>query len=149
MKTLILTFAFAMMISTNGLFAKNNHLNANPDQVSLSNLVLETTLEGSLDIKDWMTNDEQWNKQMDLPVIDTVVDEEAGLEIEPWMTDNKQWQPKPAVTYTKNTININGINYKIYDYNNDKELPLNIEAWMVNDGMWKRFKYENTFAKHE
>ncbi|MBN2806301.1 MAG: hypothetical protein JXR22_06555 [Prolixibacteraceae bacterium] len=149
MKTQLLTFAFAMMISINGLFAENKHLNATPDQVSINELAVETSFETGLDIKDWMTNDEQWNKQVDLPLIDTTVEEEASLEIEPWMTDSKQWQAKPAVTCTTNTININGIEYKIYNYNNDKELPLSIEAWMVSDRMWKRYQYENAFAQHE
>ncbi|MBN2806949.1 MAG: hypothetical protein JXR22_09840 [Prolixibacteraceae bacterium] len=149
MKTQLLTLAFAMMIFSNVLLAKSSKLHATPDQVSVNVLLDETAFEASLDLKEWMTNDEQWSKNAELPVLDTVVDEEAALEIEPWMTDNKLWEPKRSVVYSNNSITINGIVYKIYDYNNDREPALNIEAWMVNDKMWKRYKFENTFASHQ
>lgn len=147
MKTQLFTLAFAMMISINGLFAENSKLNATPDQVTINELFAVSSEEASLEIQDWMTNNEQWNKNMELPVIDTVLEAEASLEIESWMTDNKLWQPKSTITFSGNSININGVVYKIYDYNNDKEQPLNIESWMLNDKMWKRYKFESTLAK--
>lgn len=147
MKTQIITIAIAFLLSFNVSFAKSNTINATPDQLTVNALFEAANFESSLDIQEWMTSDIHWNKNLAIPAINVQVEEEAALEIESWMTDNNLWQPKQSQTNSKKEIVINGITFKIYDYNNDKEQALTVEAWMVNDKLWKRYQFENEVAK--
>ena len=76
---------------------------------------LETTVETSLQLESWMTEDAIWNTGSTRLVEQET---EATMEMECWMTDESTWEIAP-----KHTVETDG--------------KLELEQWMVNENNWK------------
>ncbi len=74
---------------------------------------LENITETSLQMENWMTDENIWN----VTATTTFADEtEAQLEMENWMTNDSTWDVKAQLSET--------------------ETGLQIERWMVNEKIW-------------
>lgn len=74
---------------------------------------LENTIEATLQLENWMTDETVWN------VTETSITMEAeeGLEMENWMISDSTWE-------VKTTQNV------------EKDADLQLEEWMINKKVW-------------
>lgn len=111
MKTTIKQLA-ALAIFSVILLAGNRNAEAH-ELVTASSL--ETTVETTLEMENWMTDEAIWNT-----ATTEIVFEEADseLEMESWMTDATNWEVAPKFVM-------------------ETEAGLEMENWMVNENNWK------------
>ncbi len=111
MKTTIKQLA-ALAIFSIILLAGNVNAEAHESITASS---LETTVETTLEMESWMTDESIWST-----AITEIVFEEADseLEMESWMTDTTNWEVTPKIVM-------------------ETETGLEMENWMVNENNWK------------
>jgi len=102
----------AMVIFAIILLAGN--VNAEGNKAILASS-LETSVETSLQMESWMTDEAVWNTSSAAIV---VIETEADLEMENWMTDDETWEVSPRLVQ-------------------ETENKLELEQWMMNENNWK------------
>jgi hypothetical protein len=147
MKTQIFTLAFAMFfLVTVKSFASNPVATSNMNTAVLAE-VLYTFENGidneeTLEIENWMTNENLWEVEAAVHFSAEEVSDEAELEIEEWMTDEQLWEKEGKevegkdrmTTFTDDAGNV----YLMISFSKaEKEAPLRIERWMVDDRYWR------------
>lgn len=76
---------------------------------------LETTVETTLEMESWMTNEAIWNTANTEVV---TVETDNQLELEGWMINPENWEVTPEIVM-------------------EPESGLELENWMVNENNWK------------
>jgi len=84
------------------------------------NIEFTENFEAGLVLEDWMINEDLWHKD-EAMFIETISEE--SLELENWMTNDKVWN-------TNSEISV--------DLGIDQEETLEIEAWMTNEDIWNK-----------
>jgi len=78
--------------------------------------VLENVIEETLNLENWMINDEVWSTGDEF-ALETEI--ENSLEIENWMINDKVWK-------TENPLNLE----------DESDISLELEAWMTDKNVW-------------
>jgi hypothetical protein len=112
MKTRINYLVFAAIFT---LMLVGGNVKAEGTELKASSL--ENVKETSLEVENWIVNNELWSTLFD---VNLNVIYETNLEVEPWMVNDKLW---PA---TEEFIN-----------NLDIEIKLEIENWMIDEKEWR------------
>ena len=98
-------FIFVLLLLAGNVRAEGNDVTASS---------LENTMETSLQLENWMTDETVWT------ITNTAVltvEAETGLEMENWMTNESTWEVKhPLLSET--------------------ETDLQLEGWMTNNKIW-------------
>lgn len=76
---------------------------------------LETAVETTLEMENWMTDATIWNTTS---IVGVEIEAESGLEMENWMTDKETWEVSPNLVQ-------------------DTDSELELEQWMFNEKNWK------------
>jgi len=76
---------------------------------------LETTVETSLQMENWMTDEAVWNTTSTAIIANEA---DADLEMENWMVDDKTWEVSPQLVQ-------------------ETENKMELEQWMINENNWK------------
>ena len=76
---------------------------------------LETTVETTLEMESWMTDEAVWNTATTEIVFEET---DSKLEIQSWMTDAVKWEVAPKLVM-------------------ETETGLELENWMVDENNWK------------
>ncbi|MCK3686371.1 hypothetical protein [Maribellus sp. YY47] len=101
----------AMTIFAVTIFAGN--VNASDNRAKASSH--DATVETSLAIENWMTDESVWNVQAKTIA---APEAETELQLESWMTDEKAWKVSST-----NSV--------------EKEGQLTLENWMIDNSYWK------------
>jgi hypothetical protein len=107
----------------------------------------ENAKETSLEVENWMVNDDLWSTSYD---VNLNVASEIYLEVENWMVNDKLW---PSVEIFNNALDLE-IKLEVENWMIDEkewEIPaacisqvlnhekdLNLEGWMINQNIWNR-----------
>lgn len=86
---------------------------------SLESIVTETTLQ----MENWMTNENIWNRNS-VNIAQFVVETEPSMELETWMTNAEAW----------NMTN---------SFVEEVETEMELEDWMTNDETWNTINIDN------
>lgn len=95
------------------LFILAGNVNAEGTERNASN---HENIEATLEIENWMINDNFWNSTKIVVFENT---NEATMELECWMTNDLTWE-------LKNNIET------------ENEQELTVKPWMINDNNWNR-----------
>jgi len=76
---------------------------------------LETSVETSLQMENWMTDEAIWNTSSSAIFVNET---DAELEMENWMVDDETWEVTPRLVQ-------------------ETENNLELEQWMINENNWK------------
>ncbi len=95
------------------LFILVGNVNAEGTERNASN---HENIEATLEIENWMINDNFWNSTEIVAFENT---NEATLELEGWMTNDLTWELKKSIEI-------------------ETEQELAVEPWMTNDNNWNR-----------
>ncbi|QIA06462.1 hypothetical protein [Draconibacterium halophilum] len=83
------------------------------------NIETETTLQ----MENWMTNQNIWNTNA-TNMVELIVETESSMAIENWMTNPEVWNSTNSVV-------------------EEVETGMEIENWMINDKIWNTVSNEN------
>lgn len=78
---------------------------------------LETTVETTLEMENWMTDASVWNTT-NFVGLEIEAESEVEMEMENWMTDTETWEVMPNLVQ-------------------ETDSDLELEQWMLNENNWK------------
>jgi len=106
----------------------------------------ENIVETSLQLENWMTDDNIWNKSSAFNYSEVA---DSKLEIENWMTNSDVWSTSEKFVYNEISdaslemenwmTDVFAWNVKVPShFENENETELQLENWMVNENVWNR-----------
>uniref|UniRef100_UPI0032174222 hypothetical protein n=1 Tax=uncultured Draconibacterium sp. TaxID=1573823 RepID=UPI0032174222 len=92
----------------------------------------ENTQEASLELENWMTDENIWNTSD----FQFAVVPEATLEVENWMTSMNLWDVQSETLNLEYWMTNEDV-WKVNDEIAFSETDLTIQDWMINENIWK------------
>ncbi len=95
----------------------------------------QTTVEPTLEIEVWMTNNYLWNPEY---LVGIAANEDAKMEIEGWMVNTSLWNKQVAIADPKLTLENWMTSPMIWDYLAlIPDTKMELENWMPSQDVWK------------